>query len=137
MLSARNQLEVKIKSVSRGAVSAEVVMVADAGLEICAIITVGSCIKMNLEPGNKVTAIMKASDVILATSEVLASTRNNLAGTIKAIVSGSVNDEIVIDVAGSELVSVITQNSTRRLELAAGKKVHALIKASNVMIMKD
>ncbi|NJL59182.1 MAG: TOBE domain-containing protein [Desulfobacteraceae bacterium] len=33
--------------------------------------------------------------------------------------------------------SVITNSSAQRLELAVGKEVHALIKATSVMIMSD
>lgn len=136
MISARNQIEAKVKCIARGQVNAEIIMITDAGLELCAIITLASCIKLHLEPGDKIYAIIKASEVMLATSEVQVSTRNNLAGTIKAIHSGIVNDEIIIDIAGNEIASTITQTSTKRLGLIVGKTVYALIKASNVMIMK-
>ncbi|MCB0228135.1 MAG: TOBE domain-containing protein, partial [Anaerolineae bacterium] len=36
-----------------------------------------------------------------------------------------------------EIVSVITKSSAESLDLAAGKQVYAVIKASNVMIATD
>ena len=137
MLSARNQLPGKIKSISRGAVNAEVIIITPNGAEISSIITLGSCVRMNLEPGDNVIAVVKASDVIIAIGNDFAiSCRNNIPGIIKKINTGAVNNEIVIDANGTELVSIITQNSTKRLNLAENVKVSALIKASNVMIMK-
>ncbi len=137
MLSARNQLPGIIKSVSRGAVNAEVVIITPTGVEIASIITLGSCVRMNLEPGDNVAAIVKASDVIIAVgSNIAISCRNNISGIIKKINPGVINNEIVIDAKGTELVSVITKSSVERLKLAENMEVSALIKASNVIIMK-
>ena len=66
------------------------------------------------------------------------STRNNLKGTIKSIEHGAVNSEVVIELpGGQEIVSIITKSSAERLNLAKGKEVYGLIKASNVMIAVD
>ena len=137
MLSARNQIQGKIKSISRGEVTSEVVIVTSTGVEISSIITLGSCVRMSLEPGDNVTAVVKSSNVILAVgSDFAISCRNNISGIIKKIISGPVNNEIIIDALGTELVSVITQNSVKRLGLKEGMKVSALIKASSVIVMK-
>ena len=137
MLSARNQLSGTIKSISRGLVNAEVIITTPAGVEISSIITLGSCMRMNLEPGDNVVAVIKASDVIITIgSNLVISCRNNISGIINKINTGAVNDEIVIDADGTELVSIITRNSVERLKLEESMNVSALIKASNVMIMK-
>lgn len=137
MLSARNQLSGKIKSISRGEVTAEVNIITSTGVEISSIITLGSCVRMNLEPGNNVVAVVKSSDVIVAIgSDFVISCRNNIQGIIKKIISGPVSNEIVIDADGTELVSIITQSSVKRLKLTENMKVSALIKASNVIVMK-
>lgn len=66
------------------------------------------------------------------------SARNVLKGTIKKIVPGAVNSEIVIQLpGGSEIVSIITKESVESLELKVGKEVYAVIKASNVMVAVD
>ena len=137
MLSARNQLSGIIKSISRGAVNAEVIITTPTGVEISSIITLGSCVRMNLEPGDNIIAVIKASDVMMAIgSELAISCRNNIPGLIKKINHSQVNDEIIIDANGAELVSIITQSSVKRLNLTENTKVSALIKASNVILMK-
>lgn len=66
------------------------------------------------------------------------SARNVLKGTIKKIVRGSVNAEVVIELpGGSELVSIITLGSVESLGLEEGKEVYAVVKASNVMVAVD
>ena len=67
------------------------------------------------------------------------SARNNFKGTVLGIQEGAVNDEIDIVLEGSNtrLTSVITSASTKRLGLAPGKKVVAVIKASWVVLMTD
>ena len=63
------------------------------------------------------------------------SARNVLKGKIKHIKKGPVMAEITVEVAsGVDVVSVITANSTDRLELAVGKQVEIVIKATSVMI---
>lgn len=63
------------------------------------------------------------------------SARNVLRGTVKQLTHGAVNSEVVIQLPGSvEVVSVITKHSAEALELAVGKEVYAVIKASDVMI---
>jgi len=137
MLSARNQLPGTIKSISRGEVTAEIIIVTSTGVEISSIITLGSCVRMNLQPEDNVVAVVKSSDVIIATGDNLSiSCRNNIPGTIKKIISGSVSNEITIDSQGTELISIITHSSVDRLKLTENMKVSALIKASNVIIMK-
>ncbi len=66
------------------------------------------------------------------------SARNVLKGKVKAVTTGTVNTEIVVELTGGEeIVSMITKDSAERLGLKVGKEVHAVIKASNVMIATD
>lgn len=63
------------------------------------------------------------------------SARNMLKGTVKQLTHGAVNSEVVITLPdGTEIVSIITKSSAEDLELAVGKEVYAMIKASNVMV---
>jgi len=63
------------------------------------------------------------------------SARNVLKGSIKAIDIGSVNVEVVVEVApGLEIVSIITKRSCEDLGLAVGKEAYVVIKASSVII---
>ena len=66
------------------------------------------------------------------------SARNVIKGTIKEIIPGAVNSEIVIKTSGGEIiVSVITKESVESLGLIVGKEVYAVVKASNVMVAVD
>jgi molybdopterin-binding protein len=68
MLSARNQFSGKIKSVKLGNVMAEVVV--DVGsIELVSVITRESAERMKLKPGKKVTAVIKSTEVMVATKD--------------------------------------------------------------------
>jgi len=64
------------------------------------------------------------------------STRNQLAGTVKSVTTGTIMAEVVVDVGGQEIVAAITRDSAERLALGAGDSVTVLIKATEVMIGK-
>jgi len=63
-LSARNQIKGRIISIKHGAVMAEVVIEVDSQ-EITSTITMGSLGRLALSVGDRVTAIIKASDVLI------------------------------------------------------------------------
>lgn len=65
-LSARNQLSATVTSINEGAAIANVELDVD-GQRIVASITVEAARELGLREGTPVTAIVKASDVILAT----------------------------------------------------------------------
>ena len=48
------------------------------------------------------------------------SARNQLPGTVKSVKNGTVMSEVVVDVAGHEVVSAITTGSAEAQELKAG-----------------
>ena len=65
-ISARNMLKDRVKGVELGAVNAEVVIELPGGFEIVSIITKASTQRLNLTPGKEVYAVIKASDVMIA-----------------------------------------------------------------------
>jgi molybdopterin-binding protein len=66
-ISARNNLKGKVKEVNMGMVNAEIVIELPGGAEITSIITKSSAERLGIEVGKDVTAIVKASNVIVAT----------------------------------------------------------------------
>lgn len=63
------------------------------------------------------------------------SARNQIPCKVAAVHSGAVNDSIELQARGGQkLVATVTRESTRYLELAPGKEVVALIKASSVVV---
>jgi molybdopterin-binding protein len=65
-LSARNQLKGTVRSVKLGAIMSEVV-VEIGGQEMVAAITRGSVERLALQEGMEVTAVIKATDVMIGT----------------------------------------------------------------------
>ena len=66
------------------------------------------------------------------------SARNNFKGTVVKIVPGSVNSEVVLEIAdGARIVSIITNDAVASLGLKVGMTAYAIIKASNVIIGVD
>jgi molybdate transport system regulatory protein len=68
-LSARNQLPATVRAVKEGSVMSEVVVEVDGGHELVAAITAESARRLGLEPGKRVVAIIKSTEVILATDD--------------------------------------------------------------------
>jgi len=66
-LSARNQLGGTIKSVVPCAVNAEVTLEIGNGVDVTAVITSESVERLDLAVGKRAYAIVKASDVLIAT----------------------------------------------------------------------
>lgn len=64
------------------------------------------------------------------------SARNQLPATVKSVRLGNVMAEVVMDVAGVEVVAAITRGSAEALGLMAGDQVRAVIKATEVLIDK-
>jgi molybdopterin-binding protein len=67
-LSARNQLPGRVTSISEGAAIANVVLDV-GGNRVVASITVEAARELGLQEGSEVVAVIKASDVIIATAD--------------------------------------------------------------------
>ena len=67
-LSARNQIPARITSINPGEAIANVHLDAN-GVSLVASITVEAAQELGLAEGSSVTAVIKASDVILATGD--------------------------------------------------------------------
>lgn len=66
------------------------------------------------------------------------SARNLLKGKVTKITLGAVNAEVEMELEGGQvIVSIITINSVKRLDLKVGKEAYAMIKASSVMLAVD
>ncbi len=66
-ISARNLLKGTVKNVTHGAVNSEVILELPGGIELVSIITKTSAENLGLAKGKEVYAVIKASNVMLAT----------------------------------------------------------------------
>jgi molybdopterin-binding protein len=64
------------------------------------------------------------------------SARNQLKGTVKDVKTGAIMAEVVVDVAGTEIVADITKGSVERLQIKKGDQVTVIIKGTAVMLGK-
>jgi molybdate transport system regulatory protein len=136
-ISARNVWLGNVAQVEKGAVNSVVTVALKGQDTIVSVITDNSVQRLGLAPGSEVLAIVKAPSVILGleVDRQKISARNILEGTINRIVSGVVNDEVIVDLAGGNTVtSILTSASVRRLGLQEGMKIAAIIKASDVLL---
>jgi molybdopterin-binding protein len=64
------------------------------------------------------------------------SARNQFKGTVKSVKLGNVMAEVIVDVSGLEVVSLISRASAEQLGLKAGDAVTTIIKSTEVMVAK-
>lgn len=65
------------------------------------------------------------------------SARNQFPGKIVSLRVGAVMAEVVIDIGGHRIVSLISASSAKRLKLKKGGAATAIIKATEVIISTD
>ena len=66
------------------------------------------------------------------------SARNVLRGKVVKVTRGAVNSEVTLELpGGTQIVSIITNESVDKLGLKEGKEAYAVIKASSVMMAVD
>jgi molybdopterin-binding protein len=70
-------------------------------------------------------------------SPMTLSARNQLSGTVRSVRLGTIMAEVVVDIAGLEIVSVITRSSAEKLNLTPGSPVVVIIKATEVMLATE
>lgn len=63
--------------------------------------------------------------------------RNKLHGVVTDVRYEGLLVQITIDVGGQSITSIITSDATKALGLKKGSSVYALIKATEVMVIKD
>ncbi len=137
LTSSRNQFCGKVTSIKKGAVNDEIVIKLTGGTELTAVITSASTETLGLTEGKEAIALVKATWVILAADleGIKLSARNALKGTVSEVKHGAVNSEIIVKLeGGEELVAIVTCESEKKLALAPGKEVTALIKASHIIV---
>ena len=66
-ISARNVLKGKVKKVEHGAVNSEIIVELPGGIEVVSIITKSSAERLDLKEGKEVSAVIKASNVMIMT----------------------------------------------------------------------
>ena len=138
-ISARNQIKGTVKTVKEGAVNAVVTICRGNHNPIKADITMEAVKQLGLEEGKECYAVVKATNVMFATSMIEGiSARNQIEGTVVKVQEGAVNGHVTIeDEEGARISGSITNESIEALGLKEGGKAVAIIKATDVMVAVD
>lgn len=134
-LSIRNQLPGTVTAVHPGDVMTAVKIRLDGGQDLTAAITSEAVEQLALAPGVSVRALVKSTEVSLATSRVDGlSIRNRLSGTITHLELGEVLAYVKVTVDGGRITAAITKEAATDLGLFVGSDVVALIKSTEVSL---
>ncbi|MEU2772202.1 TOBE domain-containing protein [Streptomyces sp. NPDC007162] len=135
-LSIRNQIPGTVVAVTAGEVMATVRVRLDGGQDLTAAITLEAVEDLGLAAGSAVRALVKSTEVALATGPVAGvSIRNQLPGTVRDVATGGAMATVKVAVdGGPDLTAAITKDAVADLGLTAGARVAALIKSTEVAL---
>jgi molybdate transport system regulatory protein len=136
-ISARNVFQGSISAITPGSVNTEVEITLGGSDKVIAIVTNGSAHTLGLAIGKAVTALIKASSVLVMTDShgILLSARNVLAGKVSKLSNGQVNSEVAITLtSGATVYATITHDAVTELGIKEGVAASAVFKASSVII---
>ena len=132
-LSARNQFAGKVAKVEEGAVNGNGTIDVK-GTPITATISMNAIKELGLAEGKDAVAVIKATEVMVATGGMTISARNKFAGKVAAVEKGAANDIVKIDTAFGTVSATISDSAVAELGLEAGKVAVAVVKATSVMV---
>jgi molybdate transport system regulatory protein len=138
--SARNSFFGKIQAIQRGDIQTRVELFTIGGHTVTTVITNYSLEKLGLKAGTLITAEVKAPFVILQkqNEEPETSSENRFRGIIDRIKKGKVITEYIVRISdGTELCSLVTSASSRRLNLQKNDPVWVLFNSFSVVLHID
>ncbi|MBL7259941.1 TOBE domain-containing protein [Actinoplanes sp. LDG1-01] len=135
-LSTRNQFPGRVVSVASGEAMSAVTVRLDSGQEVTSAITTDSARELKLAEGTPVRAMVKSTEVAVATGAVEGlSIRNRLPGVVTSVSSGAAMSTVRIETPGGETITAaITRDAAEELKLEPGAEVTALVKATEVSL---
>ena len=137
-LSARNQFSGTVTKVAEGAVNG-IVTIDVNGTPVSATISMSAIRELELAPGKKACAVVKATEVMIGLGEHLAlSARNQFPGKVTGVEKGAVSAIVHMDVlGGNKLSATISNAAVEELGLKPGMDALAVVKATSVMVGVD
>jgi molybdate transport system regulatory protein len=138
--SARNAFYGKVDRIDKGDVQAVVEIISVGGYRVRGVITNHSVARLGLKRGALVMAEIKAPWVMLykGDEEPKTAAENLFRGVVRQIKSGKVTTEVVVAISdGTELCSIITEQSRKRLNLKENELVWVAFNAFVVVLHVD
>ena len=135
IISASNKMKGEVINVNIGAVNG-IVKVKFGSNTVSATISLEAIKELGITEGKEVTAIAKATDVMVGVGEIKGiSARNIFKGKVVKINEGAVNSIVNIKVEDTLFSATISKEAAEELKLSEGKEASVIIKATSVMIM--
>jgi molybdate transport system regulatory protein len=138
--SARNTFFGKIGHVRKGDIQSQVELVTVAGDSVTTVITNNSLKRMGLKKGSLVTAEVKAPWVVLqkARTEPVCTAENMFHGKVTRIVRGNLTTEFIVRIQdGTELCSLVTEDTRRKLDIREKEDVWIMFNSFAVILHVD
>jgi len=136
-ISARNVFKGKVAALKVGPINAQAEITTAGCDTIVATLTPASVLSLGLAVGTEAVAVVKAPKVtsLSGAHEYRFSARNQLRGTVSALLKGGVNCQVTVALPGGSAVSaIVTNTGVAELGLTEGTPVTALFKASQVFV---
>ncbi len=136
--SARNSFFGKIEIIREGDIQTHVELITLGGHRVTTVITNDSVKRLGLKTGKWITAEVKAPWVMLdkIANDPECSADNVFNGVIEKIIQGEINTEYRVRISdGTEICSIVTSESCRRLALGEGDRVWVLFNSASVVLM--
>ena len=133
--SARNELSGKITNIINGAVISEVKITVSSDVTISATVTKEGLESLGTKLNDNVTAIIKASSIIITKEAVKTTARNVLKGKVTEVIKGAVNSEVKLSLGTSVISTIVTNDAIEDLSIKASQDAYAIFKASSVILM--
>lgn len=138
-ISARNVFRAEVVAVKKCPVDVEVTLKISGDHKIHSVITNDATAELDLQPGQKVIALVKSSFVTLAPpGQPAADARNLFAGVVSRRTDAERNCELLIDIgAGKSMTAVLPRREVEAMGFDEGSQVMAHFAPENVILAAD
>ena len=136
-ISARNKLQGQVSSIKSGEAMC-LVTLDSQGAKIVAAVTNQGVEELQLKKNDEVTAVIKSTEVMLMKGggQAMFSARNRFDGQVKSIQKGEAMGLVTVKMGQFYLGAAITREAIDEMGLKQGDQVTAVVKATEVMLMK-
>ena len=135
-ISTRNVFQTVVQKVKRSGVDVELSLCCARGTIIRAVVTNEAAKELELEPGKKVLALIKAYAItVSAANKANSLCVNNILGIVTRITRAKDKCEIVLDIGDSRsLTAIVAREKLNKLTPKTGVKIRAHFNPENVII---
>ncbi len=136
-LSARNQLYGKIVEIKKDRASSEVSFELKSGVVLKSIITLEAANELELDIGDEIVGIIKASSIIISNKKDFKKRVNIFKGVVEDIERGNITSNIKLHIDNLDKFWITGKNSLlEELDIEVSKSAYIFIRPKDVLIGK-